>query len=69
MTTTSARAAQVPPASETKTGARVRVQRFGTFLSGMIMPNIAAFIALGLITSLFIETGWLAELGVKAQWV
>ncbi|TQL48704.1 PTS system mannitol-specific IIC component [Homoserinimonas aerilata] len=39
-------------------GARVGVQRFGTFLSGMIMPNIAAFIAWGLITALFIPTGW-----------
>jgi PTS system mannitol-specific IIC component len=39
-------------------GARVAVQKFGTFLSGMIMPNIAAFIAWGLITALFIETGW-----------
>ncbi len=38
--------------------ARVGVQKFGTFLSGMIMPNIAAFIAWGLITALFIETGW-----------
>jgi len=37
---------------------RVGVQKFGTFLSGMIMPNIAAFIAWGLITALFIETGW-----------
>jgi mannitol PTS system EIICBA or EIICB component len=46
-------------------GARVAVQRFGTFLSGMIMPNIAAFIAWGFITALFIETGWLPipELG------
>ena len=40
-------------------GARVAVQRFGTFLSGMIMPNIAAFIAWGFITMLFIATGWL----------
>ena len=39
-------------------GARVRVQKFGTFLSGMIMPNIAAFIAWGFITAFFIETGW-----------
>lgn len=38
--------------------ARVGVQRFGTFLSGMIMPNIAAFIAWGIITALFIPTGW-----------
>jgi mannitol PTS system EIICBA or EIICB component len=39
-------------------GARVAVQKFGTFLSGMIMPNIAAFIAWGFITAFFIETGW-----------
>ncbi|MFT4229435.1 MAG: PTS mannitol transporter subunit IICB [Microbacterium sp.] len=39
--------------------ARVGVQRFGTFLSGMIMPNIAAFIAWGFITMLFIAVGWL----------
>ena len=39
--------------------ARVGVQRFGTFLSGMIMPNIAAFIAWGFITMLFISAGWL----------
>lgn len=34
------------------------VSRFGKFLSGMVMPNIGAFIAWGLITALFIETGW-----------
>jgi PTS system mannitol-specific IIC component len=34
------------------------VQKVGTFLSGMIMPNIAAFIAWGFITALFIEPGW-----------
>lgn len=39
-------------------GARARVQRFGRFLSGMVMPNIGAFIAWGLITALFIPTGW-----------
>jgi PTS system mannitol-specific IIC component len=37
---------------------KVRIQRFGSHLSGMIMPNIAAFIAWGLITALFIPTGW-----------
>nr|BFF14018.1 hypothetical protein GCM10025699_53210 [Microbacterium flavescens] len=42
----------------TGTGVRARVQRFGGFLAGMIMPNIGAFIAWGLITALFIETGW-----------
>ncbi len=36
-----------------------KVQLFGRFLSGMVMPNIGAFIAWGLITALFIETGWL----------
>ncbi len=40
-------------------GLRVGVQRFGTFLSNMVMPNIGAFIAWGLITALFIEKGWL----------
>lgn len=35
------------------------VQRFGKFLSAMIMPNIGAFIAWGLITALFIADGWL----------
>ncbi|WP_104127866.1 PTS mannitol transporter subunit IICB [Cryobacterium sp. Y57] len=50
MTTTSA--------DTKRTGTRVHVQRFGTFLSGMVMPNIPAFIAWGLITALFIPTGW-----------
>ncbi|MBC6309252.1 PTS mannitol transporter subunit IICBA [Listeria sp. FSL L7-1582] len=40
-----------------KSGFRVKVQHFGSFLSGMIMPNIGAFIAWGLITALFIPTG------------
>ena len=40
-------------------GARARIQRFGGHLAGMIMPNIGAFIAWGLITALFIEKGWL----------
>jgi PTS system mannitol-specific IIC component len=35
------------------------VQRFGGHLAGMVMPNIGAFIAWGLITALFIPTGWL----------
>jgi mannitol PTS system EIICBA or EIICB component len=41
-----------------KSGFKVKVQRFGSFLSSMIMPNIGAFIAWGLITALFIPTGW-----------
>ena len=35
------------------------VQRFGKFLSAMVMPNIGAFIAWGFITALFIPDGWL----------
>ncbi|WP_250212576.1 PTS mannitol transporter subunit IICB [Acrocarpospora catenulata] len=41
------------------TGVRATIQRFGGHLAGMIMPNIGAFIAWGLITALFIPTGWL----------
>ncbi len=37
---------------------RQKMQKFGRFLSGMVMPNIGAFIAWGLITALFIPTGW-----------
>ena len=42
----------------------VAVQKFGTFLSGMIMPNIAAFIAWGIITAFFIEDGWTPVPGI-----
>ena len=38
--------------------AQVRIQRFGAFLSAMIMPNLPAFLAWGLITSMFIAVGW-----------
>ena len=41
------------------TSVRVQVQKFGTFLSNMIMPNIAAIIAWGLITAFFIPDGWI----------
>ena len=40
-------------------GVQATIQRIGGFLAGMIMPNISAFIAWGLITALFIPTGWL----------
>lgn len=39
--------------------ARTTLQKFGGFLAGMVIPNISAFIAWGLITALFIPTGWL----------
>lgn len=47
-----------PTVAAPKAGVRVGVQKFGTFLSGMIMPNIGAFIAWGLITALFIPKGF-----------
>ena len=43
----------------TKARKRAGVQKFGSFLAGMIMPNIGAFIAWGLLTALFIPTGWI----------
>lgn len=54
--------------TQSSKGAKAKVQKFGSFLSGMIMPNIAAFITWGLITALFIEVGWfpneqLAQIG------
>lgn len=38
---------------------KAKVQKFGGFLAGMVMPNMGAFIAWGLITALFIPTGWI----------
>lgn len=48
------------------------VQRLGRSLSGMVMPNISAFIAWGFITALFIADGWwpnetLAQIVVPMQ--
>ena len=45
---------------------KVKVQRFGSFLSSMIMPNIGAFIAWGIITMLFIPDGWLPNESLAA---
>ncbi|MDQ0204857.1 PTS mannitol transporter subunit IICBA [Pectinatus haikarae] len=51
------------------------IQVFGRFLSGMVMPNIGAFIAWGLLTALFIPTGWLPNeylakaSGPMVQWL
>ena len=41
-----------------KSTLKVRVQKLGTTLSNMVMPNIGAFIAWGILATLFIETGW-----------
>jgi PTS system mannitol-specific IIC component len=38
---------------------RANIQRFGAKLAGMVMPNIGAFIAWGLITAIFIPDGWI----------
>lgn len=43
-----------------------KVQVFGRFLSGMVMPNIGAFIAWGVITALFIPTGWMPNEALSA---
>lgn len=38
---------------------KVKIQKFGTALSGMIMPNIGAVIAWGLLTAMFMSpSGW-----------
>ncbi len=47
-------------------GARVKLQQFGRMLSGMVLPNIGAFIAWGLITALFIPTGWIPNESLAA---
>jgi PTS system mannitol-specific IIC component len=38
---------------------REKMQQLGGFLAGMVIPNIAAILAWGLITALFIPTGWI----------
>ncbi len=43
----------------TGSGPRAAIQRFGAFLAGMIMPNLGAFIAWGLITAITIPNGWI----------
>ena len=40
---------------------RAQIQVFGGFLTGMVLPNIGAFIAWGLITAMFIPTGWMPD--------
>ncbi len=52
---TSAEEPAQPPRLER---ARAGIQRFGGYLAAMVLPNIGAFIAWGLITALFIPTGW-----------
>jgi PTS system mannitol-specific IIC component len=46
-------------ATRTQSTSKEKIQKFGNFLSSMVIPNIGAFIAWGLITALFIPTGWI----------
>ncbi|ETY75566.1 PTS mannitol transferase subunit IIB [Lactiplantibacillus fabifermentans T30PCM01] len=46
------------PVAKKKVGVKARVQKFGSALSNMVMPNIGAFIAWGLITAIFMAGGW-----------
>src|SRR3954469_1405035 len=57
--------ASATQAPTSRSSGRVHVQRFGTFLSNMVLPNIGAFIAWGLITALFIQSGWITLIGDK----
>ncbi len=53
-----ATAAPAAPTTSRGKRAQVRIQRFGAFLTGMIMPNLPAFLAWGLITTFFIAVGF-----------
>lgn len=59
--------ASTETAAPQRTSARVHVQKFGTFLSNMIMPNIPALIAWGLFTALFIPVGWTPNEGLATM--
>lgn len=37
---------------------QAKIQKFGATLSAMVMPNIGVFIGWGILTALFIDTGW-----------
>lgn len=41
------------------TSNRAKIQALGGFLTNMVLPNIGAFITWGIITALFIPTGWM----------
>lgn len=62
--------ATTAPAAGTTSRAKaiqVRLQRFGAFASSLIMPNLPAFLAWGIITTLFIKVGWTPN-GVLGGW-
>lgn len=45
-------------ANSNNSGLKARVQKLGSYLSSMVMPNIGAFIAWGVLTALFIPDGY-----------
>ncbi|RCW52972.1 PTS mannitol transporter subunit IICB [Halanaerobium sp. ST460_2HS_T2] len=49
----------IAPSPDQSSGIRAKVQAFGGFLTNMVLPNIGAFIAWGILTALFIPTGWI----------
>ena len=49
----------IPSGADGQSGWRAGLQKLGGNLAGMVIPNIGAFIAWGLLTALFIPTGWL----------
>lgn len=46
---------------------KTSVQRFGKFLSAMVMPNIGALIAFGFLAAFFIDTGWIPHKGFNSM--
>ena len=62
-------ATTAPAAGTTSRGKaiQVRLQRFGAFASSLIMPNLPAFLAWGIITTLFIAKGWMPN-GILGGW-
>ena len=52
--------------SKSNKSGKESVQKFGRFLSGMVMPNLGAFIAWGIITAFFIPTGWVPNEKIAA---
>lgn len=44
-----------------------KVQKFGKFLSAMVMPNIGVLIAFGFLAALFIDTGWIPHKGFNSM--
>ncbi len=45
---------------------KTKVQSFGKFLSAMVMPNIGALIAFGLLAALFTDNGWIPNEGFNS---